>query len=281
MANLNAKCQKYPELQNPTSFFAHTKVDEKHKVIICVVPKAAGTSIHNMMHLTMTGELAPDPNHCGESCWENAGVWPLSHYPAVERMKRIRDYHKIIVVRNPFERLVSCWNDKFRHRGASLHNRVHGFRLIDRIRKNYSEPIRNELKKEMTFKEFVMLIENYELNDPQFHDDHWKPMHDICQPCFMNYDYMVRVETLNRDAKHILEKLELDMANFPHFNSNRESISQLTKDLPIYNDLTDNLKNILQNYYKRDMDLFGYQWNNSTNLASCDNYDSSEGGTCC
>ena len=306
LKEVRERCARYPELSKPTSFLRHIKVDDKHKVILCLVRKAASTSIHNMLHLSRKGTYAPDPDNCGEDCWENAGILPLDRYSQDDITRMLRDYHKVMVVRHPFDRFVSCWNDKFRGTKSSLHNRRPGLVLIEHVRNvsvnvdidkeiqpwmsldhvmnlPYSDKVKEELQKPMSLEEFTQLVAYYErIHKP--HDSHWRQMHQVCQPCYIQYDYMVRVETLAQDSKHILKKLNLTEESFPQLNSHRHPTHPnraLDKALPDFGSVSDHVMDTMERLYKTDMDLFGYTWDRKSLKASCSGFHNATGNEQC
>lgn len=48
--------------------------------------------------------------------------------------------------------------------------------------------------------------------DLQFRNDiHWRPIHEICHPCQINYDFIGNYETLAEDLKEISRMLNIDI----------------------------------------------------------------------
>jgi hypothetical protein len=276
-------------------FQRHLKVDTKHKVMFCLVRKAGSTSVHNLMHMALKGTYFADPENCGEECWEAAGIMPLDTFTKEQKKEILDTYHKIMVVRHPFERYVSCWVNKFKSPHSSLHQRVPGLRLIEKIRGvpvnmdyekevqywmtidqvralNFSKEIREELEKEMTLGEFTQLVDLYERENIR-HDSHWRQMYQVCQPCAIDYDYMVRVETMQFDSKHILQKLNLTEEKFPQLNHHRSvSNYKLEKDLPDFSTVPSDIMNTLHRLYAKDLEIFGYTFNRDTFTAKCNGF---------
>ena len=111
-------------------------------------------------------------------------------------------------MRHPFERLVSAYRDK-----------------IETL-KGFFQPIQEqEHVKNITFETFVnYIIHEHEKrhSDPLFTDigtnarlrlkghlylnPHWAQYSTLCHPCHIDYDYIVKFETMREDAAYLLSK---------------------------------------------------------------------------
>lgn len=89
----------------------------------------------------------------------------------------------------------------------------------------------------VTFQEFIRFISETGQGTPEQQNKHWLPMHELCQPCAVKYDFVSRYENLKDDAEYLLKWLGLSdlMNGFPvsdrTFHSSRfdhKYISQLT-----------------------------------------------------
>ncbi|ELU13124.1 hypothetical protein CAPTEDRAFT_119661 [Capitella teleta] len=285
LVNIKAKCEKHPELAKLTGFQAHLKVDPKNKVLFCLVRKAGSTSVHNLMHMALTGTYLDDPENCGEDCWQASGILPLSRYDDRQKKEILGSYHKIIVVRHPFERYLSCWVNKFKFPGVPVNmdyeKEVQSWMNITQIQAlNFSDEIRAELAKEMTLSELTKLVDLYE-REKLRHDSHWRQMYQVCQPCAIQYDYMVRVETMQFDSNHILQKLNLTEENFPQLNHHRSTSGyKLEKDLPDFSSVPSDVMDTLHKLYQTDLDMFGYSFDKSTFTAKCDGFEANDHHCC-
>ena len=118
-----------------------------------------------------------------------------------------------MVVRHPFERIMSAYVDKLedydrdlRYRGGYYYA-MYGADIVNTYRNKYkqSDP-GNPLfdRKEPSFVEFV----NYLLDTPvERYDEHWRPQYILCPPCHFNFDVIVKMETFTRYYTFYEEKI--------------------------------------------------------------------------
>ncbi|XP_066971737.1 carbohydrate sulfotransferase 11-like [Macrobrachium rosenbergii] len=180
-------------------------VDRAHSLTWCKVPKAASTSwLHAFLELAGVNDVASK---------DMAGKHALlrEKYPLLTNslLKRIMPTSmKFMVVRHPFERILSAYRDKLENSERDLKDRggyyyaIYGKRIVKAYRKSSSgsEFSSNE-RKEPTFREFIQYLLD---TDVEEYDEHWKPIFLLCTPCHIRYDVIAKMETLAKDAEFIL-----------------------------------------------------------------------------
>lgn len=57
------------------------------------------------------------------------------------------------------------------------------------------------------FEEFIAYLTDY--NSVIKTNEHWERFHILCNPCLINYDFIGKLETIERDSQFILDKLSL------------------------------------------------------------------------
>lgn len=132
-------------------------------------------------------------------------------------------YFKFGFVRNPWDRVVS------------LYLRKEGIQLADK----------------MSFTEFVYWIENS--SDTSIHPSKHKNQLDwfLDEKGNIAVDFIGKFENLESDWKIIANKLGIE-AQLPHSNKNREKKKHYTEYY------TDELRDIISNKFKTDINYFGY-----------------------
>ncbi|ELT88093.1 hypothetical protein CAPTEDRAFT_209144 [Capitella teleta] len=96
-------------------------------------------------------------------------------------------------------------------------------------------------------------------------------MHNNCM-CSIEYDLIVKVETLQEDSKAVLHKLGLNQSEFPLINARRTGESEtlnLEKTLMEYADIGDEDMRRIHEIYDHDMQLSGYEWKDDEYKARC------------
>ena len=132
----------------------------------------------------------------------------LNKFDRLKKKKFERNIHqnfkKFLIVRNPLDRLVSAYHDKAY---PSWFDGKPYFYYYSPIRnfalKNFPHSNLSNFEREWynaTFTEFVHYILS--------HDDvHWDSMQRYCDPCHIDYDYILRYESMERDSKNLMRNL--------------------------------------------------------------------------
>ncbi len=149
------------------------------------------------------------------------------------------NYTSFILVRHPFNRLVSAYRDKLERASSSTryqldyYYRVYGQEAVRKYRKkaeaifgieffsalnNFGSPLPNPKKGTMgsrtkqhpIFWEFVQLLKS---RSPAGYDNHWQPMHLWCNYCNMNYASIFYFEKLSQESPFIKEMLNPGKSN--------------------------------------------------------------------
>lgn len=119
------------------------------------------------------------------------------------------DYHKILVVRNPWERIASCFVDKFtREIQYSKATYLQSW-FLNEITAGEKE-IYQDSNGRITFPGFIeALYRIFKNNLTQYLDPHWVPQ-TFTSNCFTdNYDSIIKIEDIDEDFKTIQKELKL------------------------------------------------------------------------
>ncbi|KAF0287464.1 Carbohydrate sulfotransferase 12 [Amphibalanus amphitrite] len=87
------------------------------------------------------------------------------------------------------------------------------------------------------------------------HDEHWRPMVDLCHPCTIPYTVLGRTASLAEDARLVLRTANITSVKFPEgYRSATPGVTESLVSLL----RTDVLKGVLR-HYLQDLFLFGYR----------------------
>ncbi|XP_077150770.1 carbohydrate sulfotransferase 8-like [Ranitomeya variabilis] len=224
---------------------AQLYVEHRHRFIYCEVPKV-GCSNWKRIILSLNESL-------GRTLYEvqvhaSKQLKKLSSYPPSRQKEFLANYTKVMFTRDPLERVVSAYRDKFLH-----DNVYYGKTIANLIKKSLGI----QSKTNITFEQFANYITK---EKPYYRDTHWKPMYQLCEPCNIQYDFIGKFETLADDADFVLKIIRAPKnLKYPtmkhHSNEPRtnEDISiQYLEMLPPI------LFRKLLSVYSLDFSIFGY-----------------------
>lgn len=231
---------------NPWEFL----VSKKHHLVWCNVFKAASTSW--MYNFNLLAGYSP-------KFLKQTKLVPLSlarqkyPRPSLSALRAaFNDSVSFLIVRHPFQRLLSAYRDKLQFSLPHTYHRKLGNEIIAKYRQG---PNRTK-QKWPTFPEFVRFLLD-SVKNGQVLDMHWTPITEFCTPCMFDFDIIAHTETLQEDQEYLIFKAKLKNIIKPEWkNPGRGTTSEQIKTY--YSQLT--RAQILQLYhiYKYDFELFNY-----------------------
>ncbi|XP_023687552.1 carbohydrate sulfotransferase 10 isoform X1 [Paramormyrops kingsleyae] len=189
-------------------------VCDKHKILFCQTPKVGNTQWKKVF-IVLNGAF-PSVAEIPESIvhdHEKNGLPRLSSLTEKEITERLSTYFKFFIVRDPFERLISAFKDKFlqnpRFEPWYKHNIAPA--IIRKYRKVHGG---STGAPGLRFEDFVRYLGDpgrWRL-DRQFGDHviHWVTYVELCAPCDIAYSAIGHHETLEHDAPSILQAAGID-----------------------------------------------------------------------
>ena len=231
---------------NPRNIFAIIP----RKLVWCPVYKAGSTNwMKNIPRLVSSPQeisafMRREPKNRQVNVLARKLV-PLLPYQALVRFLHSQPRPvSFIIVRHPFDRLLSAYRDKlekfnkyyYEKYGKAIVNKYRR-RGIERFGKEFygkmrGSPVHNPLRtgKEPTFWEFITaILETGRFIDCQkivfqvvfkslfvisltgLMDEHWRPMFEMCALCSpqIEYDFIIKLENLDLEQKYFVEKIEI------------------------------------------------------------------------
>jgi hypothetical protein len=238
-------------------------VSDKHKFVYISVPKVACTSLKTtllpLFELDNTAHRVT--RNGGATGFRVHELFAKSRYQISKEQfmsrldDRYQEYFKFAFVRNPWDRLVSCYFNK----------------LVDVKETDLGKPaLRSRGKKDsklykgMPFAEFVETVHGIPDNEA---NSHFVSQYEIiCGPGrdeLIMADFVGRFENLAADFDAVAERIgsaqKLQLPHLHRFGS-RKSRS--------YTDLYDErLKNLVHERYQEDIEIFGYSFGDSCGMS--------------
>jgi len=161
---------------------------------------------------------------------ENAVPLDVEHASFIRYpYRKYRNYFAFALVRNPWDRLVSCWFDKV-------------------VRKNLFAFAEKEREKMKSFENFVQYVGQLDLHSSDRHIRLQSELIDL-----NNVHFVGRYESFEDDFKRILNYLGAPLSSLE-----KKNVS--TDRLPYQEYYTDKLIDKVARLYQRDIQIFGYQF---------------------
>ncbi|XP_070579859.1 carbohydrate sulfotransferase 11-like [Ptychodera flava] len=214
-------------------------VDEKHKLLFCIVAKVGSTNWRRMF-LKYAGTYDEHvPIH-------EQALKTLKDYEPEDQISMLKGYSKVMFVRHPFERLLSAFIDKFIENPDDSMLRRYGMAIQN------SNNLNGSLDAKITFHKFVtFLLESRPI------DRHWMTYTSSCEPCQITYDFFGKFDTLQPDINYISDKINVTLdfvTTTTHATGSSSRISGF------YSLLTKEQILGLYKMYYSDFMLFGYSY---------------------
>ncbi|XP_011866783.1 PREDICTED: carbohydrate sulfotransferase 11-like isoform X2 [Vollenhovia emeryi] len=257
-------CAKY-KLSTPL-IKRHFLYNAKHKSLYCWIRKVASTSFT---------KLFSDMSNRGveHNFYKEVDILSLGRLEDLQYFANNNTVFKLLVVRHPFQRLVSSYRDRIEDNSkytaqswlyareilrlsrpelfsfnASGGNILQRLFLVDR-----------RLKVVPSFREFLEWL----LKQPSDRNDvHWAPYHTHCAVCNVRYNFILKLDEYTfGEVNYILSKLRLDKDKtyLPRLQRARTGATNSDITCKYFHDLTTDMVLRLYNRYKMDFEMYNYK----------------------
>ncbi|KAM6921927.1 carbohydrate sulfotransferase 14 [Xenentodon cancila] len=237
------------------SLLHHILVNDEYRFLYCYVPKVACSNWKRVLKV-LNGAL--ESVKVNIKMDHRSDLLFLASLKPEEISYRLTHYFKFMFVREPMERLLSAYRNKFGE--IESYQKKYGVEIIRRYRKGRAKdaPVTGD---DVTFAEFV----RYLLDEDVDHmNEHWMPMYNLCQPCAISYDFIGSYEHLENDAEYVLQRI--GAPPFVHFPERQTWYKPVTTETLHYYlcSLPQKLLRELLPKYILDFSLFAYPLPNTT-----------------
>ncbi|XP_062056233.1 carbohydrate sulfotransferase 9 isoform X2 [Lepus europaeus] len=253
-------CKKYGGVSHPQSHVFHMVsriyVEDKHKILYCEVPKA-GCSNWKRIMMVLNGLASSAYNISHDAVHYGKHLKKLDSFDLKGIYTRLNTYTKAVFVRDPMERLVSAFRDKFEHPNSYYHP-VFGKAIIKKYRPNVCEEALIN-GSGVKFIEFIHYL--LDSHRPVGMDIHWEKVSKLCYPCLIKYDFVGKFETLEEDANYFLQLIGAPKdLKFPNFKDRHSSDERTNAQVvrQYLKDLTRTERQLIHDFYYLDYLMFNY-----------------------
>ena len=124
-------------IQKQSKLLKGIYVNDKHKFLYCEVPKVACTNFKAIM-VMLTGQVnATGPEqlkpHLVHGDYQKHYLRNLASYTPAEIEHRIENYYKFMFVREPLQRILSAYRNKFTENFTDFYHRRYGRKIVKKF----------------------------------------------------------------------------------------------------------------------------------------------------
>ncbi|XP_041976125.1 carbohydrate sulfotransferase 11 [Aricia agestis] len=114
----------------------------------------------------------------------------------------------LLVVREPFVRLLSAYRDKLENISPPYYRKL-AREIVSKHREEATKVLGPIKSFGPTFYEFVAYLTAQHHSNAATFDEHWAPYYKFCSPCALNFSVIAKVETLAKDSSFVVQQLGL------------------------------------------------------------------------
>ena len=241
-------CSKF-RVKDRVERYGFLASNDKHNVLYCPMYKVGSTTFISLMYDEHNSKKARRLHHNKKIVSEDKTEY------------RLKNYFKFMVVRHPFDRLLSAYLEKFNLSSGGL-------------TKKYEKVMHKHFGSEMkigpkgaipTLEQFLYLV----VTEPvAFHNGHWGNYNTLCHPCVIPYDHVVYMETFQDDVGIILDHFVYSNGSRPalpvNFHLRRAHTDRLQDTSAYFKKIDMKIIDKLLFIYRQDFKIFGYTWDYNT-----------------
>jgi hypothetical protein len=181
-------------------------------------------------------------------------------------MVKTKQYHKLLVVRHPFQRLVSAYRDriedtsKFTSQAWIYVPRIFALTRPSLNRSQIFDINHHQHKLSIvpTFQEFVEWLLVIPASK---YDVHWNRYSDQCSPCIIHYDFVTKMDSFSKEEEVLLMRqmgLKHLNVSLPHLQESSGGSTDFNVTCQYFQQLIPEQIKALYAIYHTDFEMFHY-----------------------
>ncbi|WP_300440728.1 sulfotransferase family 2 domain-containing protein [uncultured Mameliella sp.] len=174
------------------------------RILFCPIAKVANTSVKDWA-LRLSGHTVDKPVH---TLLDSGKVRLQARYRSereVDRIMRDPDWARVALLRDPVDRLISCYWDKF-VRNRRVPSVLHHTTPVYRFLLGCEEITEEQVEAGITFRQFCHYIN---LAPREEMDPHWAPQSRYLETC--RWDHLFRIEDIDAFERFVLDRCGPDL----------------------------------------------------------------------
>ena len=252
--------------------FPGTWMTESQSMMYRVVPKCACSTIGQIMFYSDHGRFFDGDVH---DATEGLHKWSIDASQApIETAARRHSAFAFTCVRNPYARILSSFFDKIA--GIQRNGKRYRGNLVPQLAQKYGIEVGSpengfEFDQIASFRRFLLFArDTIRWRRPMEPDIHWSAMSGHISTFIANggrYDAIFFTEKFNEGMQGVLDAVKtpvpIDLAQIPRFNESEGHGPKRAHPVSAYFD--DLSKHLIWEIYKRDFQLFRYDFDDPDN----------------
>ncbi len=247
--------------------FPGTWMTISESAVYRVVPKCACSTIGQIMYYSDHGEFFDGDIHDA-----TGGIhkWAIEKSkPLIEANVKQHKSFAFTCVRNPYSRILSSFFDKIC--GIQRNGKRYRGNLVPLLMQKYGIQVGGDFDQIASFRRFLLFArDTIRWRKPMEPDIHWSAMAGHVSTFIVNggtYDSIIHTEKFDAGMRSVLGNIKtkhaVDLDKIPRFN---ESEGHGPKRAHATQDYFDDLSmHLMRDMYKRDFDLFKYDFDDPGN----------------
>jgi len=245
---------------------------ESESMVYRVVPKCACSTIGQIMYFSDHGEFYDGDIHDSK---EGLHKWAQDHsQPLIEANVQGHKSYSFTCVRNPYTRILSSFFDKIC--GIQRNGNRYRGNLVPLLVQKYGIEVGGDDGKQpfdqiRSFRRFLLFArDTIRWRRPMEPDIHWSAMSGHISTFIVNggsYDKIFWTEDFNTGMQQVLDNVDvpnpIDLATIPRFNESEGHGPK--REHPVEDYFDDLSMHLVYEIYKRDFELFKYDFENPAN----------------
>ncbi|XP_039259764.2 carbohydrate sulfotransferase 9-like [Styela clava] len=246
--------EEFLEFINRTKLF----FSDKYKLIACQIPKVGCTNFKKVLLVAEGLVNNTNPKELSGHVTHDIAnrVLQLKNLGDVTEIKRrLNNYYKVVMVRDPLHRVLSAYRNKFEAPDNKYYSKIAREIHLFLSKSNF---LKEKSSYKLSFVEFVKYLNSGD--DTYIDDPHWDHYYKLCSPCAIKYNFIAKLETVDDDMNYVMQTVGIQNITYPQ----NYPVSQRTTDEKVskyFKGLSNITKNLISRY-KNDYELFGYSLNN-------------------
>ena len=169
--------------------------DKRRHLLYCHVPKVGSTFWSRVLDIIIRNRNISNPFDIADQYVKRNVMLNIGNHEI-----NTTDWIKFLFVRNPYERLLSAYLDKFVSPNKLFY---YGGRYIVRNYRQNANYKSRACGHDVSFEEFITAVLSQ-----NFHDGHWCPIYKLCRLNHIQYSHIGKMETFTQDTQLVLREID-------------------------------------------------------------------------